>query len=569
VFMASKKLCIELGDKLIKVCETGGKNVGIPHVSRCFVMPMPEGMITDGQIQDPALLATTLKAALADHGMAHAKKAVFALQSGKIAAREVKLPPVRDNKLQQMVEANAPEYFPVDMAKYHITYTLLERIDKGENAGCRVLVLAAPKTILEGYFRLASAAGLTIEAIDYAGNSRAHVLSKLPHGKGEAVVMYVDVGCTTSEVTVISGGRQMFQRTLAAGGDELVLAQLSALERPEADYLAAIGEMSAGEARISPETAIDTLSRFVGNIVRISDYYNSNNWESVIDKLVLYGDCASLALLRDCVEDSVTIPVEVMSELPGVTSPSKTPIPFSGFAACAGCTMGPVDFIPREFIKSRKKKANPEAIYIRLGIIVCTGLILIGASLSAVAVFEYMLAVGERKDMQEEIESLAAAERQYAAYLDYTAARDGFQAVYSEREKPCANLVEFIGELERKMPADIAVMSVVCTNESVSMNVTVSSKESAAAVLVKLRTFESLALIDLSGISETTSDNGIPQVAFSLVCTYGPNPWLASADEATLAAMRYDALAELEAEQAEQAENEAPEGETETEGEAQ
>ena len=76
------------------------------------------------------------------------------------------------------------------------------------------------------------------------------------------------------------------------------------------------------------------------------------------------------------------------------------------------------------------------------------------------------------------------------------------------------------------MPTDIAVMSAVCTNESVSMNITVSSKESAAAVLVKLRTFESLGAIDINGISETTSDNGIPQVAFSIVCSYGPNPWL-------------------------------------------
>jgi hypothetical protein len=79
---------------------------------------------------------------------------------------------------QSHVEANAADYFPVDMSKYHITYTLQERKTSGEDAGCRLLVMAAPIAILEGYFRLAVLMGFSVQAADYGGNSQYRLLRR-------------------------------------------------------------------------------------------------------------------------------------------------------------------------------------------------------------------------------------------------------------------------------------------------------------------------------------------------------------------------------------------------------
>ena len=520
--MAAKILSIELGDRLIKVCERGGAK---SHVIKCFSILTPEGAMSDGQINDPAALGAVIKEALGKNGLGLRKKAVFVLQSGRVAAREVKLPPVRDNRLKGMVESNASEYFPVDMSKYHISYSVLERKDKGDDAFVKLMVLAVPLAMLEGYFLLAEAAGLQVENIDYAGTCRFRVLG---HTKHEGVVMYVDVGCTTSDVLVMEGGKLLLQRSFPIGGDELVYAQMGADGKGDQDYPETLQKLSEGESTLPPEIVVESLNRLTSNIVRIADYFNSNNWETPVEKLVLLGDCAALAGFRGHVEESVTYPVEVMGDLPGHTlGPKMAPLP-SSYLACVGCPLERGGFLP-ENMGRQKKKAKSQSETLTLGILICAGCILVGGALSVTAWLNYRTAVSEQEAVQKEIAALEPARTLYLCYVDYEAAAAGFQTVYDAAETPNAHLTAFIAELEDKMPSEISVLSAVCTNETVSLNITVGSKEASALVIKQLRTFESLRDIAVGAVTENADDNGIVQVSFAATCYYGENLYIPAA----------------------------------------
>ena len=63
-------------------------------------------------------------------------------------------------------------------------------------------------------------------------------------------------------------------------------------------------------------------------------------------------------------------------------------------------------------------------------------------------------------------------------------------------------------------------------------NAMVDSKDAAAAVIVQLRSFESLSDVAVGAISETEDENGIVQVNFAVTCSY-PAP---AADETAAAA---------------------------------
>lgn len=519
--MATRILSIELSERLVKVCERGAKT----HVYKFFSFLTPEGMVNDGQIADPAALGAALKAELHKNGLGARKKAAFVIRSGKVASREVKLPPVRENRLKSMVEANASEYFPVDMSKYHITYTVLERKDKGSDAFCRLQVLAVPLTMLDSYFKMAEAAGLQVESMDYAGNCLYRMLGTLVQ---TGVTMYVDVGCSSSDVTIMEGKRLMLQRSFPVGADELVFAQMGADGESDAAYLKTLERLNSGTTTLPPEIVADSLNRLTGNIIRIADYFNSNNWENPVEKLVLLGDCAAITGLRQHVEESITYPVEVLTELPGYTSGARNaPLP-SAYLACAGCPLTQTDFIPESMGKKSKKlkKSNSESL--TLGIIVCAGCLLIGLAISASAFFDYRSALSEQEAVTREIAALEPAKAVYNAYVDYTAAAKGFETVFADAEKPNAHLMDFISELEQKMPSEISVLSAVCANDGVSMNITVSSKDAAAAVIVQLRTFQSLSSVSVGAISESSDDNGIVQVSFAVNCLYGENPYLAA-----------------------------------------
>ena len=58
------------------------------------------------------------------------------------------------------------------------------------------------------------------------------------------------------------------------------------------------------------------------------------------------------------------------------------------------------------------------------------------------------------------------------------------------------------------------------------MSVTVGSYEDAATVISNLRSFESLSTVDVASVTRSTNEGGFTEVAFSLNCTYGLNPYL-------------------------------------------
>lgn len=142
---SGRLLNIEVGDRLIKVCVSArrGKNY---QILDSFMFQTPDNAVIDGMISDPAAVAAALTGQLKEHSAQDAKNALFTLSSAKVANREILLPPMKDNRIKSVVETNASDYFPVDMSSYRVAYSLLERVT-GDNPGCRVLVMAAPKAL--------------------------------------------------------------------------------------------------------------------------------------------------------------------------------------------------------------------------------------------------------------------------------------------------------------------------------------------------------------------------------------------------------------------------------------
>jgi type IV pilus assembly protein PilN len=523
--MATKVLGIEIGERLIKVCETN-MGPGVRKVSGCAMFQTPAGAVSDGEIRDPESVASALKENLKRVGMKN-RKVVFTISSGRIAIREVTIPPVKDGKIKAIVEANAADYFPVDMSKYHITYTLQERKSTGEDAGCRLLVMAAPVAILEGYFSLAVLLGFSVQALDYAGNSQFRLLETL-HNEG--VTLYVDINGAYSVTTVLRKSKLLMQRTFPSGVDDYVLAYMSGMDKSEGEYLATLKELGSDyyspeleDTRMSAELG-EYLSRLVGNITRIADYFNSSNWETPIEKLVLTGIGASVFGLKEAVAESTGLPVTVMQKLDKVSAPGSMAAVLPQYISCLGCSACPVDFIPERFSKAKKKETKKKKESISMGVTVLVICVIGALGLSASAVLGYMDALSEKQQLEKKVGELSYTEAVYNNYLSYDKYKDDVSTLESAITSPNDSLRQFIDELEKKMPAEVNVLSATCTKEDVSMNITVATKTAAAKTIAQLRTFETIRDISVGQLSEMTDDSGLKTVTFSVRCAYNYDP---------------------------------------------
>ena len=124
--MAKKVLSIEIGQQVTKavVIDFLKKN---PHVYNAFSFDTPEGVMEDGYVKDKDRMAQLLREQMKDNGVKE-KEVVFSIASSKIASREVTVPYVPEKNLDNLINATAQDYFPVNMEEYTLPYNVLETV---------------------------------------------------------------------------------------------------------------------------------------------------------------------------------------------------------------------------------------------------------------------------------------------------------------------------------------------------------------------------------------------------------------------------------------------------------
>ena len=530
--MAAKVIVVEICERIMKICEIRKRGKSY-QIHSAFMVRTPVGAVLDGQLNDIAAVSEALKTALNEKGLTKCS-VVFSLISGKIAVRDVTTPPVKENRLDALVKSNAAEYFPIDLSKYHITYSLLGRKEQGDDAGCHLLVYAAPLTLLASYFELAKQCSLSIQAIDYCGNGQYRAVQGIDD---DTVTMYVNVGTTNTYVSFMRSGQLLLQRTFAVGGDELISDYMSARKMDDSRYIDAINELSMGldspvYGALNSSDISESLNRLISNLVRTSDYFNQSNWEHPVENVVLMGVCSKLVGLREGVSEiKEDIPISYLDELPAMSKLANATESASFYISCIGSLLLPLDLMPESLRADKKKSKGEKQASIVGGVLICVISIIASAGLTVAALLDYSMAAEDHADVQQKIINLEYAEGKYNDYLSFEDCRAQVLAMDAMTGSNNAGLHAFLDELEEKMPSDIILLSASCSETNVILNMTVASKESAALVLVQLRSFETLSDISMSALNEMVDEAGFHYVAFSISCTYGVNPYLPAVDD--------------------------------------
>lgn len=545
--MANRVLSIEIGYTYTKVCEVDFKTKN-SKVYNCFSFQTPEGGLEDGYIRNTDVFADELKKEIASRNI-KTKQVVFSVSSTKIANREVYIPFVKENKIEDLVKANAVDYFPVDLSSYQLSHSILETVEVEGNKQYKLLVLAAPLDMLETYYILAKKAGLSIEALDYSGNSVVSVVRGLCM---EDVTMVIKVDERNSLMTVFNNGNVVLQRTVAYGaetaidtlmelpafgenlsyvdamkmlrGKTCIRKTLDAMAEDEEDELNS--DEKYRKARIE---LTESLSIMIGSIVRVIDYYNSRNSEAQIQKVLVTGLGGDFSGLSKLMSNELGLKVSVITDIGGVNldkvvKSADNKISVGEYLACIGAAVAPLNFIPDSHNEKKKgKKLTKEKSTDSAGnaaIILLVGGVAIAAVLAIISVSGYIIANTQNKAYKAKIAELEPIEITYNAYTSAAALRADVDAMYQQTKTPNEALPDFMEELETKMPSKVNFLSFTSSAQEVQINMNVDTKEAAAVVIAELRTFDSISTVGVQQITETKDELGAVTINFSVTCTY-------------------------------------------------
>lgn len=517
--MANKRLNIEIGERLTKVCLAKQQGKGVQAIEN-FTFNTPEGCVTDGEIVNANELAEVLKAQLENKEIKGTSEMVLVIDSSKFASREVLLPPMKKKLLDTAIQENASTYFPVNLSDYKVSYTLLEEV-KGEKPGLKVQVTIAPNTLLSTCVKFADAAGIRLVGIDSIGNSQLQVLQKLPM---TGTTMSVNVGVGRTLVTFIKDNKLVLQRNIPVGG-EILMREIANADVNEGEDFYKVLKRAEDKSWLDHNKLAmnpNDVTRFMSSITRSLEYYKSSNQGEDIDQVVVFGSGSGIVGVKEAVAKATEATTMFLSEVEGVEKIVGTDFP-DLYAPTLGSTIFCLDLLSPEMLRRIKVTSSNESVInsIKLGLLVLVVGSAVGGISAAFSIMAYNEAVDELAATEARIEELSYVEEVYTTSLAYDAMRSNLEVLESYgSDNNNANLTAFIDELEQKMPSNLIALTADCTNYSVSMSVEVESMDEAAVVISELRTFESLGQIQVSTIEETVDDLGMPVTKFTLMCAY-------------------------------------------------
>ncbi len=498
----ARVLAIEIGTSKIRICETDykTKNQKI-YWSTC--LNTPEGVLNDGEVFVDQKLINVIGYALQANGI-KTKQVVFTMNSTKIASREITIPYVKENKVGDVVNANAYEYFPVDLEQYEIAHTVLDTIESGDSKMLKVNVLAIPKTMIQGYYKLAAAIGCSIIAMDYSGNSIYQVMRNYCKD-GVQMLLKIDEGSTI--ITILDEQRIALQRIVSYGAEDVVHALMNRTEFGVQDYDDAVALLRKQDCL--SETMTHSISYLVNGISRVIDYYYRSGGKP-IDIAYMTGFGGSFLGLAELIEDANEINIRDFREIAGAQwAHHFRNTNFGEYLTCIGAAINPLGFVGQEAQAGKKMQLVPKGQDMdKLAMLVFVAGVVIGVVLAAYSLVNVSMAKSEQKELETKIKKLEEAEDIYEEYLQQQYVHTKMNTFYNGTVTPNDRLVKFIEEMEEKMPSSISVESMEATTESVTLTLMVEDKAASAKVLQAFNTFESIDQSKI-GISEMVDKNAL------------------------------------------------------------
>ena len=540
IHMATKVLSIEIGQSLTRVVEMEFKAKN-PKVFNAFTFETPADVVDDGVVKRNDAFATIIKEECAKRGI-KTTQVVFTVNSSRIARRAVKIPLVKENQIQDLLNTSATDFFPVDMTQYHLVYSILGKEAKGEDKGYRLNLLAVPNDLTASYFDFAQSMGLHLAAVDYVGNS-VFQLAKGAYEKGTDVLLKIDEA--SALVTILKDGKIQLQRNVAYGisdaidvvrdcgafGENLSLTQaINVLSKEtcicsDMDPATAEGDSDAAVAE-AKEKVTEALRRVVNMVNRVLEYYASHNPGETIDQITVMGLAGEINGFSQLLTNELNHNVRVLQDNEvNVTGkiPNSTSVHACRYAACYGAGIEPQNLVPEQG-KSKKKSKESKGNGAIAG-----GLVVLFLGIAAAAALVILPAM-EKKAVEEEIARVEAHIKYLedagveAVYQEYKTAKDlaeRMETIYNSTLSRSEDLVRFIEELEEKMPTTLLVLNFSANSRTVSMSIEVDSKEAAAKTLMQLRTFDSIEVVSSSGLTDNL-DESDSIVSFTVECVYKP-----------------------------------------------
>lgn len=340
---SNKGIGVELAPERVNVVQLRkhGQKIKIESLT---TVPVPEGMIVDGHIEDCPGMAEIIQQAIAE-SKTKATRVATCIPGRDAIVRLIPVPSELDDKeLETMVlDHEASLYLPYPREEADIDYQKLDYfVDEDGIEKVKVLLVATPKEVTKSYLKTFEQAGLTIDVLEI--NSFALIRTIRDQlrlfGPEEAAVL-VDIEFDNTEIAIIINGVPQFSRTVPIGTYQLQSALNRAMNLAITRDTTELEEMSIPSNSMETSTTgltgsnpgmaamLRVLGELTDELRRSIDFYLSQSENLEVAQILLAGPGGGLQQIDEFFTQRLSLPttkIDPIASLALEVEPDKYPI---------------------------------------------------------------------------------------------------------------------------------------------------------------------------------------------------------------------------------------------------
>lgn len=500
--MATKVLSISLGSEIVKVCEVMLAGKRKVQVFNAIDLIVPEGLCEDGVILDAASLAEAIKQGLKGEGFS-AKKIVFTINSKRIANKEAIIPFCKENRIKDIVQINASEYFPItNLDSYTFNHSIIEIVQNEGIKNYRLSVTATPNEIIEQYYELAKEMGMSVEAIDYSGNSILQLLKFQTAGEGVDAVL--QVGAENTVVNIMNGSTMVMQRSVPYGRLSFVDAVKSSANVSDEEADGMLMQEDIGDLASKYGDVADAVRTMLSSVGRILEFYRARNAENPVERVFVIGDVSSIAGLPELINNEMDYEVEVVEKLRGVEIKNHKVLSdeiVANYLANIGAVIAPLRITIDE---ARQKGEKVKSEKLPWWILIFAAVI--AAAMCGGILFVYYTNKQENESLKAQIEALGDVENLKTQYEQAQTDLATMNSWYDSTKGANESLARLIGDLEERQPSAVAISKFASSGGEVTIDGVSYGKPAVAEFIIQLKKLPYVKNVKAEYVNESIED---------------------------------------------------------------
>ncbi len=310
-------LGVDIGSSSLKIVELSRSGDQI-RVQSAGAFPLPPNTVVEGRIDNPEVLAATLRRAL-QKLRTKAKHVAMAVPGAAVITRVLEMPAgLSDDEMESQLLMEAEQYIPYSLDEVAIDFTVLDEDpdeeDSGEDEGqgqVKVLLVACRKESLDGLLAVAEQAELEAKIIDVESFCLERVyplLAEQMEEDSDSVIAVVDCGATNLRVNVLDKGTTVYSREELFGTRQLneEIQRRYGLSQEEALTAEREGGLPGDYEQ---EVLVPFRESLIQQIYRSLQFFYSSTSYSHVDGIILGGGIIAQPEIVALTEAKIELPV--------------------------------------------------------------------------------------------------------------------------------------------------------------------------------------------------------------------------------------------------------------------